>query len=231
MAISDVQKTVLQIINEVERKLSIDASGTLTARKLTTTLLDYLNDVIAEVSDYGDWQEMYREVSVTGQSGVGEYKVVASAEVKNVYEIHHSARGVSPLQNRSISDIRRLQKLSGGGGVPHQYALVGVSGTRPKFRVFNVPGAAQDGQLFDVAFYKKPRIYTTNDANTRVPFPSRVLVAGLYAKALLEETGQEPTNQYQVAYAEYTRMRKEALNRFTADTNGDVYINPVGRRY
>jgi hypothetical protein len=157
MAISDVQKTVLQLVNEVERKLSIDVSSTLTTRKLTTTLLDYLNDVIAELSDYGDWQEMFREVSVTAQSGVGEYKVYASAEIKNIYEIHHSARGVAPLQNRSIADMRRLQKL-GGTGVPHQFSVVGVSGSRPKFRVYNVPGTNQDGQLFDVAFYKKPRI-------------------------------------------------------------------------
>ena len=71
----------------------------------------------------------------------------------------------------------------------------------------------------------------TADASAVPAFPARVLVQGTYAKALLEENGGEPTPQYQTAYAEYIRMRSEALNRFNADTGTDIYFTPTGSRY
>lgn len=56
------------------------------------------------------------------------------------------------------------------------------------------------------------------------------MVQGVYAKAVLEESGQEPTRQYQVAYQEYVKMRGEALNRFTADTDKGIQLVPARHR-
>ena len=69
---------------------------------------------------------------------------------------------------------------------------------------------------------------TTADSTATPAFPSRVLVQGVYAKALLEENGQEPTRQFEIAYQEYIRMQREALNRLTVDTGGDVQFVPTG---
>ena len=56
MSVAEVRKTVVQIINEVERRLAVDASTSAGATKLSTMLVDLLNDTIDEVSDAGDWQ-------------------------------------------------------------------------------------------------------------------------------------------------------------------------------
>lgn len=226
MSITDVRKSVIGIVNEVERKLGVAPSTTLTDRKLTTVLLDLLNDVIDEVSDYANWQQMFREVEVTAQSSVGTYEVAVSSQVKDIYEIVWDD-DVSPLEVRSIEDIRRLQRLA-SYGTPRQFAVVGVSGVNPLFRVYPVPTTAS---TFDIAYYKKPGLLTTTDVSAVPSFPSRMIVQGLYAKALLEENGGEPTQEYQTAYAEYIRMRLEAANRFTSDTGTDVYLTPTGGRF
>jgi len=238
MSLTDVRKDVISIVNEVERRLGVDTQTSLTATKLTTVILDLLNDVIDEISDYGDWQQMFREVGVTAASSVASYKISVSADVKNVYEIVWGD-DVSPLEVRTIEDIRRLQRLA-SFGTPRQFSIVGVSGTAPLFRIYPIPTQAaidaesSAGGVFDVAYYKKPRMFdatVTADASAVPAFPARVLVQGTYAKALLEENGGEPTPQYQTAYAEYIRMRSESLNRFNADTGTDMYLTPTGSRY
>ena len=227
MATSDVRKTVLGIINTVQRRLGVSPTDTVSSTTHANMLLELLNDVIQECSDFGDWQEMFREVNVTAISSVGTYEVDASAEVKNIYEIHWDD-DIAPLEVRDIQEIRRLQRVN-SHGEPRQFAIVGVSGVNPLFRVFPVPTTS--GALFDVAFYKKPRIYTTSDGGVTPSFPAIMLEKGLYAKALLEEAGGEPTPQYEVAYREYVQTRAEALNRFNSDTGTDMYLTPTGARY
>lgn len=238
MSLTDVRKDVISIINEVQRRLGVNEQTTLTATKQTSTLLDLLNDVIDEVSDFGDWQQMFREVGVTATSSVGTYKIAVSADVKNIYEIVWGD-DVAPMEVRTIEDIRRLQRLA-SFGTPRQFAVVGVSGTSPKFRVYPIPSQSainqemSAGGVFDVAYYKKLRMFyasVTADATAIPAFPARVLVQGLYAKALLEENGGEPSPQYQTAYAEYIRVRTESLNRYNADTGTDTYFTPTGSRY
>lgn len=229
MATSDTYKDVIGIVNEVERKLGVGESTFLNDKKLTTVILDFLNDTIAECNDYGDWPQLFREINVTASSSVEAYELAVSAGVQNIYEIHFNTQ-VAPLQVRTVQDMRRLQKTR-GFGEPRQFCIVDTSGANPKFRPYPIPGSNENNKVFDVAYYKKQRLYTavSADATATVLLPSRMLVQGTYAKALLEESGQEPTNQYQVAYQEYLRMRKEALNRLTSDTGTDVMFVPGGR--
>ena len=228
MASTDIRKNVISIVNEVERKLGVNESTALTDRKLTKVLVDFLNDVIDEVNDFGDWPQMFREVNVSAVTSGKSYEIAVSSNVKNVHEIHFGSQS-APLEQRNISEIRVLQKTS-GAGEPRQFCIVDTSGTNPKFRVHPIPGTNEDGKIFDIAYFKKNRMYTTTTADsTATPaFPSRVLVQGVYAKALLEEHGQEPTRQFEVAYQEYIRMQREALNRLTVDTGGDVQFVPTG---
>lgn len=226
MATSDVRKTVLEIINVVQRKLGINATDTVAQTTHSTMLLDLLNDVIDEVSDYGDWQQMFREVAISAASSVATYEIVASAQVKNIYEVVWDS-DIAPLEVLDIQDIRRLQRL-GNTGTPRQFAIVGMSAANPIIRVHPTPVTAAS---FDVAFFKKPRIYSTSDGGVTPSFPAKVLEQGLYAKALLEKAGSEATKQYEMAYNEYARMRAEALNRFNADTGTDFYMVPTGARY
>lgn len=226
MATSDVRKTILEIINVVQRKLGVNTTDTVSQTAHSTMLLDLLNDVIDECSDYGDWQQMFREVEVTAISSVGTYEVKASAQVKNVYEIVWDD-DKSPLEVLDIQGIRHQQRR-GSFGTPRHFAIVGMSAANPLFRVHPVPTTVA---TFDVAFFKKPRIYTTSDGGVSPSFPAKMLEQGLYAKALLEENGGDPVPQYEMAYNEYLRMRAEALNRYNADTGTDLYLVPTGGRF
>jgi len=240
LSTADVRRTVIGIVNEVERKLGVNESVFLDDRRLTTMLLDFLNDVIDECNDYGNWPQMFREILVTASSSVDSYEIAVSAQVKNIYEIHWANTAgdaqpggqVAPLEVRTIEDMRRLQKTR-GFGQPRQFAVVDVSGVNPRIRPYPIPGTNENQKTFDVAYYKKNRLYTTTtaDSSATPAFPSRMLVQGTYAKALLEESGQEPTAHYQVAYQEYIRMRSEALNRFKADTGTDVFFQPTGSHF
>lgn len=234
MAIADVNRTAIGIVNEVERKLGIDESSFFTDTKFTTVLLDFLNDTISECNDFGRWPHMFREATVTASASVDRYELAVSAQINNVLEIHWAntageAEDIAPLQVVNVQDIRRLQKTR-NFGVPRQFAIVNVSGVNPIIRVSPIPGSNENKKTFDVAFHKKQRLFTTASADTSaIPlFDSRMLVQGTYAKALLEEAGQEQTPSYQIAYQEYIRMRKEAWNRLTIDTGGDVQITPNG---
>ena len=227
MASTDVRKTVIGIVNEIQRRLGLSATSALTSNH-ANMLLELLNDVLDELSDFAPWPQMFREVFVASEASVGTYEIVASAQIQNVAEINWT-NDIAPLEVRTIEDMRRLQRLS-SFGTPRQFAIVGVSANNPLFRVYPVPSTTKSS-AFDVWYYKKPRLLTTADVSVIPAFPSKVLSQGLYAKAVLEEGGGTPTSEYQLAYAEYVRIRQEATNRFQADTGTDTYFTPTGSRY
>jgi|TARA_R110002020_G_scaffold84472_1_gene209223 hypothetical protein len=236
MALSDVRQTHLKLVNRVQAKLGLTETAGLATNKHAELLLDMLNEVIEDCSNFGDWQQFFREITVTAQSSVGTYEVAVSSEVKNIQEIAWTS-SASPLEVRSIQDLRRLQRTGSGGGAgePRQFAIVGVSGTNPLFRVYPTPASAQEtlNGSFDIAYYKKPRLLvtTTADSTAITAFPANLLFQGLYAKAMLEQNGGEETGEYRTEYASYLNLRQEALNRFNSDTGTDVYFSPTGARY
>ena len=232
MPITALRQTNILIVNEVERLLNIDTSSTLSSRQFTRVLLRLLNEVIDELADYGDWQELYDEILVTASISTNEYEVHASGGlVQHIEEISFSS-SKSPLEVRTREDLRRLLRGTITRGVPRQMAVIGVNASsgNPLFRVYPEPGSAQNNQTFRVCYYIKPALVTTTDTSVQSIFPANLLIKGLYAKALLEENGGEPTNEYRVVYAEYVRERDESYRRFTADTGTDVYLVPSGSR-
>lgn len=231
MVLTQQRQTILQIVNRVQRKQAINETTTLTQTKNATVLLDMLNEVVSELGDYGRWQELYRNVEITAQSSVGDYTIAVSAVVHDVFEIVYDNQ-IAPLEVRDLEDIRRLQRI-GSFGTPRQFGIIGVNAStgNPIFGVYPIPGQVEAGNPFQVAYYIKPPLYETTDANVIVPFPADVVFQGVYAKALLEDNGGEPTRQYQLAYAEYERMKNAALNRYNSSTGTDTYLQPTGPRY
>jgi len=233
MPITDLRQTVLSIVNTVQRRLGLNTTATLFATKHATMLTELLNEVVDEVSDAGNWMELFRETTVLASSSVEEYTLdPATGLVKNVYEIHFGSSR-SALEVVEIQDIRRLQR-GRSFGVPRQFAITGVnaSSANPLFRTYPIPGSSQNNQTFQVAYYTKPALFTASaDGGTTPGLPAAMLIQGLYAKALLEENGGEPTKQYETAFAIYERMKREALNRFNADTGTDLRLIPGGSRW
>ncbi|RJO72867.1 MAG: hypothetical protein C4523_02530 [Myxococcales bacterium] len=229
MALTDLRQTSIQIVNRVQRKLGVNATASLASTKHSIVLTDLLNEVVSDLSDAGEWQEMIREVNVTAATSTITYSVETSAVVHHISEIAFDT-DVSPLSVVDVEEIRRLNRLSGTGR-PRHFSPFGTDSVgNPQIRVHPQPGSNENGKLLKILYYQKPRLYTTSDDSISIPFPADVVFQGLYAKALLEENGGEQTRQYQTAYAEYERMKQEAINRFTTDTGTDMNIVPMGGR-
>lgn len=224
MSISDIRFTVLQTVNEVQRKLSLTQT-TLNANAFSIKCVDFINDIVADISDFGNWQETLTTAQVTAVSGQRDYQIQTSAVVKNIGDIFIANRR-GPLRAVSIQDMRILTRTT-SMGTPSQFCIFGTdTNGNPNIRVRPTPDSSMDGTLISVLYYTKPSIYKTTDGAVIIPFPARLVVTGTLAKALLDESSGEPTPQYQTYYQDYLSMRKEALNRFNSDTGWDVQFAP-----
>jgi len=230
MASTDIRKNVLGIVNEARKKFVLTSAATLTDDSEAELMVEILNDVIDEVTDYGDWKENIKEVVVTASSSVADYSIETNTLVKNVHEIAFDD-DISPMWLTTFDDILRLNRIKMYSR-PRQWAIVGVDdNANPKVRVFPTPGTNENNKTFKITYYEKPRLYTTADVSAVPIYPSRVLVAGLVAKKCLEESGGAQTQQYVGYLADYQNKLKEAYNRFHSDSGSDTYFRPGYGKY
>lgn len=226
MGIGDVRYTVLQVVQEVFRKLGLTAPTNLSQNKLSIQMVDFINDTCNDLSDFGDWQEMLVSGNVTAVSGNNDYTISTSANIKNIGDIFFSQRR-GPLRNITTNDMRILTRTT-IVGQPTQFCIFGTdSNGNPIIRVRPIPAAAEDGGLFSITYYVRPPLYTTSDASTIIPFPARVVVLGVLARALLNENGGAPTDRYSATFSDYINARKEAFNRFNGDTGYNIQVSPT----
>lgn len=231
MSLSDVQYTVLQTVNEVQRKLGLNETS-LIANKLAVQLVDHINDVVDDLSDYGNWQEVLATSMVTAVSGQRDYQIRTSAVVKNIGDIYFTNRQ-GPLFGINIDEMRILTRTT-TMGQPTQYCIFGTdANANPNIRFRPTPGSSEAGKMFSILYYVKPSRYTTSDASTVIPFPARVVVLGTLARYTLNESSGAPTPQYQQYFNDYLQYRQMALNRYNFDTGWNLSFTPgkrTGRR-
>jgi hypothetical protein len=231
VGIGDVRYTVLQVVNEVQRKLGLGQTGSLGANQLSIEMVDFINDVCNDLSDFGNWQETLVTSNVTCVSGQVDYSINTSANIKNIEDIYFSQRRGS-LRNITIDEMRVFTTVT-ITGTPTQFTIFGTdSNGNPLVRVRPTPAQSEDGGIFSVLYYVRTPLYTTSDASTVIPFPARVVVLGVLARVLLNESSGAPTDRYTATFQDYVNARKEALNRFNGDTGWNVSFTPslVNRR-
>lgn len=233
MAISDQRMTALEIVNEVRKKSKLNPVTSLNEDSDAVTLLGYLNDVVSEVADYGDWQELLREVTVTVQSSVSDYSIPTSAVtvVHHIHEVVYSGRPAE-MRMETLDTIRRLGRIR-TFGQPTQWGIVGVDGNgNPSFRVTPIPTTAYaSGFNFNCLVYEKPVFITTAQTGNYPPFPGKLMVQGLLVKKILDESDGEPTSRYATAKQVYDDMLYESFNRYNGDSGSYTYFRPSrGRR-
>ena len=223
MAYIDTNRPVLEIINVCMKRLGLDAVSTIDQNSLSIVAVDLLNDVVTDMCDYFQWPQLYAETSVVAVSSVVEYKI--NVDAKSISEVSVSGQ-VSPLELVTIEDIRRLNRIT-SSGIPRQFAIIKVSGDASYMRVHPTPVTPLSS--FEVAYYTKPRLVRASAGDGSLVFnlPARVLIQGLYAQMLLEESGGRPTPEVAAASQLYAKMKQDSLNRFTFDTGSDVYIVPA----
>lgn len=229
MSKSDTRKTVLEIVQEVQKKLGLDPQDTLIANKQTKVMLQFVNETVEEMSDVGDWQEQLRTVDVTAVAGQSEYGQGVSYPIKNVYEIAWDTRPQA-LYIYELQDVLRLQRASGDAtGEPRMFCPKGVDPQgNPVFSCYPIPGATEDGLLFHVIHFEKPANYDNSSVDEEVPFPANVVILGTFWRMLLDENGGSNTVESQNVEKDYKRALEAALHRFNSDTGTDVQIQPVG---
>lgn len=230
----DTRKSYIQIFNEVRRKLGVNEITTLAQDTLGQAMIDYTNDIIAEISDFGDWQEMYREESFTvtaAQSSVSDYVFNTSVATKNIHEIQFGSQ-IAPLWLVTLDDIRRLNRVR-SFGVPTQWAVVGVDNVttgNPRIRVSPTPVTAQVGSNFNLAYYKKPALITSANTSSIPEFPSPMITQGILAFTLRDEERGNVSQQWAQEYSIFQRMMEETYNRFNGDMGSDTYFVPPRSR-
>lgn len=224
MSINDIRYTVLQTVNEVQSKLGLDQTA-LTANKVSKELVSHINDVVSNLSDFGNWQECLATAQVTAVTSVRDYHVTTSAVIKNIGDIYLSTRR-GPLNSVDI-DTMRIMTRTTALGQPSQFCVFGTdSNGNPNIRVRPTPDASQNGAMFSILFYTKPPMYTTSDSSVLIPFPARVVVLGTLAAYTLRESGGAQTDMFKTYNDQYTESRRTALNRFNGDTGWDVSFSP-----
>lgn len=225
MAISTTRQTVLQIVNEVRRLIGHGIVTRLDQDRYSTILMRMLNTTIAEISDYGDWQEMFNEVEVTSDV-TSTFSIGIAHPLQRVYEISVSGQRQA-LYPTTIEHINQLQRGNVTGGLVRFYALKGVdTHGNPKFTVHPVPNTAAASNPFTVTYFKKEALYDITSADDDVPFPANVCIAGLYMRALVEESGGAWTKEALQANQEFKMLMDEALKRFNSDTGVDIRVQP-----
>ena len=226
MSIGDIRFTVLQTVNEVMRKLGLNTVSVLAQNKVSTELVDHINDVVSDCSDFGNWMETMTTAMVTAQTSVRDYTINTSAVIKNIGDVYISTRK-GPLRNVSIQEMRILTRTT-SMGTPTQFTVYGTdSNGNPIIRVRPTPAVADNGSLFSILYYTKPPIYTTSDASTVIPFPARIIVLGTLASYTLRQNSGAPTDMYSAFYKQYLDERRESLSRFNSDTGWDVSFTPA----
>jgi hypothetical protein len=225
MAASDVRQTIVQIVNAVLRKLFLNTVTNTTDTKQSTLMVQFLNEVVVDINDSGDWQEFLTAVQVSAVSGQHTYELGLTSPIKSILEIAVSGQ-IQSLYYTDIRDINRLVRVS-SEGTPRWFSLFGLdSQENPKFKVSPIPGSNEDGQRFTIHYYEKPRLYTTSDDAVSPDLPANLLIQGLYAKTLLHEAGGEPTQEYQAEFQLYERLKQQAFNRYNVDTGTDIFFVP-----
>lgn len=223
--IGDIRFTVLQVVNEVQRKLGLSATATLTANKIATELIDHINDTVADISDFGNWMEQITTAKVTALVSVRDYTVSVSGVIKNIGDIYLSTRR-GPLNSVDVDTMRVMTRVT-SLGQPSQYSIFGTdTNGNPTIRVRPTPDISQDGSMFSILYYKKPSLYTTSDFSTLIPFPSRIVVLGTLARYTLRENGGAPNDLYSMYFKEYEQGKKNAFARFNSATGWDIRFTP-----
>lgn len=217
MAVTDIRRTVLEIVNEVRRKLGIpNAATSLTVDSQTPTMVDYLNDVMNVINDFGMWNEMLGTASTVLVDGQQDYSVNTTDAVKTIKDIYSGSNNAA--MTFITNEEMRLLKRTSVSGQPRMFTIFGVDSVgNPKIRVYPTPNSQYAGQNLDIFYQKMPKLYTTSDASDIPPFPARMIIQGLYARMILDEEGGSQSDHYTKEQEKFQSMVQETFNRFKAD--------------
>lgn len=236
-----VYYSVIDVINEVRKLLQYNTVTRLDADKYCDVHLRLLNQIVDEISNYGDWPELYATCTVPVKASAVDYTMASAVNpvVDPIQRIHEVAfeNQRQALYWVSIEEYNMLRRGSQGStGNPRQWTIRGVDQYgNPKFSVHMMPGAVdvsniqRFGQGFNITYYAKVGTYDKTTADNLIPFPATMVIAGLYATALVEESGGVMTKESQDAYATFKNLMERSQQRHASDSSTDTHLVPSYR--
>ncbi len=238
MAITDIRLSVLATINEVRIRRGLSVVSSLSQDSQSVMAVRLLNDVVSEISDYGDWNETLVSANVTCVSSVQDYSIViqssASAPaqiVKTIKDIYFGSAGAAMFMI-SQEEMRLFSRNVTGVGDPRQWTVWGTdSNGNPVVRVNPNISSTAAGEVLSMRVHVQPPLYTTSDDDVIIPFSSRMVVQGLLAACILDEEGGSPTDHYTREQNTFENMLKETYNRYKADAGRYRRFVPGSQRY
>lgn len=228
MSLAGTRKTVLQIINEVERRLGLTPSSSITSSRLSVLYLQLLNEVLEEIDNYSDWQEQYVEYTVSASAGSTSFALGTNDQIKRIEEVSFGDQ-VAPLYWPGRDQVRLLNRTqsSAKGGNPRHVAIIGtVSGGNPQFKVWPAPTTAVASGNYKVAAYTLTENFTSADGASTPKYSANLLIKGLYAYALLEQEDGMMSSTAKNAFQDYYNQLREVHNRYTNDSESELKIQP-----
>lgn len=229
--ITDPRRTVLQIVNETCDAMKVRQVTTTSASLFTRTLVNLLNDLMEEMADAGTWNELDASAQATLVSGDSHVSIATTALATakwSIHSIHHvflSGRA-APLDLISDKAEMRLLVRTGSLGSPARFMVDGQDGLgNPRVALF--PRPDESGNVITVHYQVRPPRYEhgTDDAEV-VPFPARVVIAGLLAGAILDENGGAPTEQWKVQQQKFRSLLNSSMQRHIGKTGDHVSFVP-----
>jgi hypothetical protein len=207
--------TYLECVNEVLSRLRESSVASVTTSAYSTLIGRYVNDAKRQVEDAWDWTVLSTTITIPTVAAQSTYTVTGSGIRQRGIAVN-DATNRTRLSNVPIQWIVDQQQLSTvTTGIPCYYAWSGTDGTDSKVELYPTPAG-----IFSLKFnLTVPQAILSADA-TVITVPSEPVVAGAYARALVERgedgglTSGEAYGLYKSILSDYISLEKERFMEF-----------------
>jgi len=205
--------TWLQATNEVLARLRESSVASVSTSAYSTLIGHYVNDAKRQVEDAWTWDALSTTITVTTSANTSNYTVTGSG-LRHKDVVINDSTNQGRLHNVPLQWIIDQQQLTTvQTGNPVYYAWNGNDGTDSKVELFPTPDGTYSLKFNIIV----PQATLSADA-TVITVPSEPVIAGAYARALVERgedgglSSGEAYGLYKSILADYIALEQ---SRFT----------------
>ena len=207
--------TYLELVNNVLRRLRESTVASVSTSAYSLLIGAYCNDSKRQVEDSWDWTCLATTITIPTVAGQSTYTVTGAGIRQRSVTVNDSTNLIQ-LRNVPIQWIIDQQQLSNvSSSVPCYYAWNGTDGTDSKVELFPTPMG-----IYSLKFNMTvPQVELSADA-TVITVPSEPVVAGAYARALVERgedgglSSGEAYGLFKSVLADYISLEKERFSEY-----------------
>lgn len=207
--------TFLQATNDVLIRLRENQVSTVTETAYSTLIGKYINDAKRQVEDAWNWDALSTTITLPTVVGTTTYVLTGSGIRQRDVTVNNTT-SQAPVSNVPIQWILDQQQLSTvQSGQPTYYAWNGTDGTDSQVEIYPTPDAVYSLKFNMVV----PQVALSSDSDV-ITIPSEPVVAGAYARALVERgedgglSSSEAYALFRSVMADYISLEKERFMEY-----------------